>query len=214
MNYKLIITFLISIIFINNSHAKIIGMDINNKTISKNKLTYTIENSECSELNATMKDKYSFAVYSRKHYFLHQTLNGQTKIVDQAKSPHSFLGPSTVPFTYDFNFSQPSNSIATYVLRQQRNTSLTITVICGSGGTQQGGNVSTTSVVPDKPYCPRLVPNHLGILSQKSVCMAKFPNKIKANRCNKRGGMNWQTSNGTSYCLWGKSNYWHARPTK
>lgn len=67
---------------------------------------------------------------------------------------------------------------------------------------------------PSSTYsCPRAFPMLVGSYSNKSVCMARFPAKIKNSRCNKRGGMKW-SSGSNNYCLWGKSNYWHARPTK
>lgn len=66
----------------------------------------------------------------------------------------------------------------------------------------------------DSQYsCPGVFPNILGNYSNKAVCMARFPAKIKNSRCNKRGGMKWNSGT-KNYCLWGKSNYWHARPTK
>ncbi len=67
---------------------------------------------------------------------------------------------------------------------------------------------------PSNTYsCPRAFPMLAGSYSNKSVCMARFPAKIRNSRCNKRGGMKW-SSGSKNYCLWGKNNYWHARPTK
>jgi hypothetical protein len=198
----------------NIASADIFEAHITNPTGHSVSTSYNLTNQECSDIQLHVNHVFNFWGFSKKHYFLHRSMNGSTQNISQyTTSIKPTFKPKKRIVDFDFSFSQASNSTAHYVVRQTRKATRRIVITC-SQSASSGSSSTSSSGSNAKPYCPRAVPNYLGLLSNKSVCMAKWPNKIKSSKCNKKGGMKWDATSGSEYCLWGKSNYWHARPTK